>query len=297
MPVTGGTAASSGEMLSDLEIVAFVRHLKEFHGLTHVRLTGGEPLLRPDICKLIQMIAAQGVDDIALTTNGQQLAGVAGQLKQAGLGRINVSLDSVDPKTFSAVTRGGSLQKTIAGIDAAQDVGLRPIKLNTVVIRGRNDHEVAALVRFAIDRNCEARFLELMPIGIAADQFEEQHVSSAEVRETISRKFKLAAAPVDPYSTSRNYVARDEFGRSTTVGFVSPFSEPFCLGCWRLRLTVTGTLMGCLGRPGGISIAPLLRAHSEVDSPALSAAVEQALAMKRRDSEFFQPEVMVGIGG
>lgn len=296
-PAASVTAPARGDVLSYPEIAAVVRSIKKCRGLAQVRLTGGEPLLRPGIDSLVEMIAAEGVSDLALTTNGQQLAGMAVRLRQAGLLRVNVSLDTLNPTTFAEITRGGSLDKTIAGIHAAQAAGLQPIKLNAVVVRGQNDTEVVALVRFAIDRECEIRFLELMPIGVAAARFDERFVSSSEVRDRLSQEFELTAIPTDPHSTSRGYVARDRLGRSATIGFVSPFSEPFCQGCRRLRLTATGTLIGCLARPGGVPLAQLLRASSEVDGAAVSAAVEDALAMKRRDGEFIQPQLMVGIGG
>ena len=246
-----------------------------------MRLTGGEPLLRAGLDRLVAMLAAAGAADLALTTNGQRLAEMAGPLKQAGLNRINISLDSLSPATFAAITRGGILEKTLAGIAAARRAGLDPVKLNMVVMRGENDHEVADLVRFAVEHGCQMRFLELMPIGVAAAGFEDRFVSSAEVLERLAGEFALTELPVDPRSTSRNFVAEDQSGRWTTIGFISPSSQPFCAGCRRLRLTAAGVLLGCLARPTGIPIAPLLRSGSELDAEALVAAVEQALGMKR----------------
>jgi len=297
MPATGAPNVASAEMLSFEAMVNFVCLLKERYQVGQVRLTGGEPLLRPKIEELVSMFHALGVSDLALTTNGQQLAELAGPLRRAGLQRINISLDSLNPEKFTSITRGGILGKTLAGIVAARRAGLHPIKLNTVVMRGQNDREVADLVRFAMDYGCQLRFLELMPIGVAATEFEDHFVSSAEVGERLSRKFTLTALPVDPQDTSRNFEADDERGRTAIIGFISPYSEPFCAGCWRLRLTSTGVLMGCLARPGGIPLASLLRARPKPDADALVAAVEEALSMKRRNGEFIQPRAMVGIGG
>jgi cyclic pyranopterin phosphate synthase len=297
MPADGVPGAVREEVLSYAEILRFVCELKARYGLSQVRLTGGEPLVRPAIDSLVAMLATAGVSDLALTTNGQQLAGLAGRLKQAGLSRINISLDTLSPETFAAVTRGGILSKTLAGIAAAQRAGLSPVKLNVVVMRGRNDSEVAGLVRFAIEHDCQIRFLELMPIGVAAAGFEERFVSTAEVRERLAEEFALAALPVDPHDTSRNFVARDGRGRSAIVGFISPYSEPFCAGCWRLRLTATGALIGCLARSERIPLATLLRGGRRMDGEAIAAAVEQALSIKRRNGEFIQPQAMVGIGG
>ncbi len=200
---------------------------------------------------------------------------MAGPLRQAGLNRINISLDSLSPETFAAITHGGILENTLAGIAAARRVGLDPIKLNMVVMRGENDHEVADLVRFAAGHGCQMRFLELMPIGVAAAGFGDRFVSSAEVLEKLAREFALTPLPIDPRSTSRNFVAEDHSGRWTKIGFISPSSQPFCGGCRRLRLTATGVALGCLARPTGIPIASLLRSASEPDAEALVAAVEQ----------------------
>jgi cyclic pyranopterin phosphate synthase len=296
-PENGSAKAAREEVLSYEEIARFVAVVQARYGLAQVRLTGGEPLLRAGIDRLVAMLAALGAPDLALTTNGQRLAEVAAPLKQAGLARVNISLDSLIPTTFATITHGGILENTLAGIAAAREAGLDPIKLNMVVMRGENDREVADLVRFAAGHGCQMRFLELMPIGVAAAGFGERFVSSAEVFEKLAREFALTALPVDPRSTSRNFVAEDHSGRWTTIGFISPSSQPFCAGCRRLRLTATGVLLGCLARPMGVSIAPLLRCGSEVDAGALAAAVEEALGMKRSDGEFAQPQAMVGIGG
>jgi cyclic pyranopterin phosphate synthase len=243
------------------------------------------------------MLAALGVADLALTTNGQRLAEMAGPLRQTGLNRVNISLDSLNSATFAAITHGGILENTLEGIAAARRAGLDPVKLNMVVMRGENDHEVADLVRFAAGHGCQMRFLELMPIGVAAAGFGDRFVSSAEVFERLACEFALTALPVDPRSTSRNFVAEDRQGRWTTIGFISPSSQPFCAGCRRLRLTATGVVLGCLARSTGIPIAPLLRSGPKLDAEALVAAVEEALGMKRLDGEFLQPRAMVGIGG
>jgi cyclic pyranopterin phosphate synthase len=243
------------------------------------------------------MLAAAGAPDLALTTNGQRLEELAEPLKQSGLRRVNISLDSLDPRTFAALTSGGVLSKTLDGIGAARRAGLDPVKLNVVVLRGLNDREAPALLRFAMQQGCQVRFLELMPIGVAADGFEDLFVSSAEVRFTLAREFGLAPLPVRPEDTSRNFVAEDARGRRAIVGFISPYSEPFCGACARLRLTATGVLMGCLARDEGIPLAPLLRGPSGPDVKALEGAVEAAFGTKRRDGAFRQPCAMVGIGG
>jgi cyclic pyranopterin phosphate synthase len=296
-PENGSAKVAREEVLSYEEITRFVTALSAQYGLMQVRLTGGEPLLRAGLDRLVAMLAAAGAAELALTTNGQQLAEMAGPLRRAGLNRINISLDSLIPATFAAITDGGILESTLAGIVAARRAGLDPVKLNMVVLRGENEHEVADLVRFAAGHGCQMRFLELMPIGAAATGFKERFVSSAEVLERLAGEFALTELPIDPRSTSRNFVAEDQSGRWTTIGFISPSSQPFCASCRRLRLTATGVVLGCLARPTGIPIAPLLRSGSELDVEALVTVVEKALSMKRSDSQFEQPQGMMGIGG
>jgi cyclic pyranopterin phosphate synthase len=283
--------------LSYEEITRFVSLLQDRCRLTGVRITGGEPLIRPEIVRLVAMLAEAGAPDLALTTSGQQLAALADVLKCAGLNRVNISLDSLDPRAFAAITRGGVLDKTLAGITAARRARLDPVKLNAVVLRGLNDREAPALVRFATSQGCQVRFLELMPIGVAADSFEDLFVPAAEVRSTLAGEFELSPLPVHPEDTSRNFMAVDGLGRRAVVGFISPSSEPFCGACARLRLTATGVLIGCLARDEGVPLAPLLRAGSAPDVEALDGAIQRALSMKRRDGAFAQPRAMVGIGG
>ncbi len=295
----GGCEARSagGRLLSFEEILRFVRLVKRGYTVAEARLTGGEPLLRAGIVTLVEALDAEGVGDLSLTTNGQQLAEFAAPLKAAGLNRLNVSLDSLAPETFGWLTGGAELGRTLEGIGAAVRAGLRPVKLNMVVLKGCNDHEVCDLVRFAIESGCQARFLELMPIGRAGLSCRDLYVSSAEVRERLSAEFSITPLPVDPEATSRNYRLRGRRGLTATVGFISPCSEPFCSMCPRLRLTADGTLLGCLARPQGISVAGLLRRPDPADGAGFVALIERALRAKRRDGAFLQPRAMAGIGG
>jgi cyclic pyranopterin phosphate synthase len=189
------------------------------------------------------------------------------------------------------------LERTLSGIAAARAAGLNPLKLNMVVMRGENDHEIAHLMRFAIDHGCQMRFLELMPIGEAAAGFERRFVPTSEVQQRLREEFVLVALPVEPAGTSRNFIVRDRSGRSAIAGFISPYSEPFCTGCRRLRLTATGVLIGCLARAEGIPLAALLRGNPDGNGANLIAAATGALDMKRRNGAFIQPRAMVGIGG
>ncbi len=297
VPSGGVSCVERDDMLSFEEIVRFVRILKRHFSLSKVRLTGGEPLLRPGIVDLVGMLADEGIADLALTTNAQRLAGRARELKRAGLGRVNVSLDTLDPDTFRWLTRGGELGPTLDGIDAALEAGLRPVRLNVVVLRGVNDHELANLVMLGSECGCEVRFLELMPIGEAANYSERWFVPAAEVHEKLSPEFTLRPLPVVRGSTSREYLARNGNGCEGVIGFISSRTGPFCRSCRRLRLTATGRLLGCLARGEGPDLRPLLHGEGSAVERQLAEAVEGALQLKRRTRRFARQETMVKVGG
>jgi cyclic pyranopterin phosphate synthase len=304
MPAGGVRRVKRDALLAFEEIVSFVRILKSRFGLSKIRLTGGEPLVRPGIIDLVAMLADEGVPDLALTTNAQFLAPLAPDLKRAGLGRVNISLDTLDPLVYWWLTRGRDLRLVLEGIHAAKAAGLQPVKLNAIVLRGVNDsdRELAGLVRYAARAGCEVRFLELMPIGPAAAKHEEWFVSSAEVRRRLSHTFDLRPSSGcttggRPGGTSRDYLARDEGGWESMVGFISSCTSPFCGGCNRLRLTATGRLVGCLARSEGLDLRPLLRGEGPGVERQLAEAVEGALDLKRRTRRFARQEMMVKVGG
>ncbi len=304
MPVGGVGRVKQNAVLSFEEIVRFVRALNSRFGLSKIRLTGGEPLVRPGIIDLVAMLAHEGVPDLALTTNAQYLAPLAHDLRRAGLRRVNISLDTLDPRVYWRLTRGGDLGRVLEGISAAESAGLRPVKLNAVVMRGVNDsdRELAKLARYAARAGCEVRFLELMPIGPAAARHEEQFVSSAEVRRRLSRTFDLRPSPGCTTGgrsggTSRDYLTRDEAGREGVIGFIASCTAPFCRGCNRLRLTATGRLLGCLAQREGLDLGPLLRREGPGVERQLSEAVEGALDIKLRARRFVRQEMMVKVGG
>jgi cyclic pyranopterin phosphate synthase len=294
MPAEGVPLCGRDEILSYEEIAALVACLRDEFGLSKVRVTGGEPLVRPNVERLIGMLSDLGVTDIALTTNGVRLAEMAAALKGAGLHRVNVSLDSLSPDTFRRLTRGGDLRATLSGIAAAVTHGLRPLKLNTVVIRGVNDAELPDLVAFAFREHCEIRFIELMPIGPGAGLYPDGFMSSTAVREALSGYFALEPALPEYGSSARRYGVTDASGRRGTVGFISSCSEPFCAECARLRVTADGRLIGCLARNGGISVREMLRAG---DTEAVCDAARAVLGAKRVDRLFAQGMAMASIGG
>jgi len=260
MPEKGcGCSRENGRELSHHQLVSLLSAIHGSHGIRRIRFTGGEPLLRNDLEDLISSVRALGIEDLSLTTNAQLLAERASALKTAGIRRLNVSLDSVRPATFHAMTRGGHLERALAGLEAAQKVGLGPVKLNMVVIRGANDQEVDEVLDYALHSGCQLRFLELMPIGAGGSRFEQDFISSAEVREQLARKgYRLRPLPWDGHETSRDWAVETPGGLKASCGFISPTSQPFCDGCRRMRITSDGWLYGCLARNIRHDLRPIL---------------------------------------
>ena len=296
MPPDGIPLRSRADIMSYEEIVEMVRVLNRVAPLGKLRLTGGEPLVRPHIARLVAMLAELGIPDMALTTNGQLLAGVAGALKAAGLGRVNVSLDSLDERTYRKLTGGGVLGRTLEGIAEARRAGFSPLKTNMVVLRGVNDSEILNLVAFAVQRGIEARFLEVMPIGVAAERGREWFFSGAEVKAVIRTRYRVEALPREPGSTCRSFAVADGAGVVGRIGLISACSEPFCHDCGRLRLTSDGRLMGCLATDAGVPARAWLAAGA-AGRKHLEAIIGDILARKRARDAFRQPQPMAAIGG
>ena len=297
MPPEGTAKRDRQEILSFEEITRFVRIARDRFGLSKVHLTGGEPLVRRGIVGLVKALAAEGDFDLALTTNGQLLSDMAAELKDAGLRRINISLDSLDAGTFSQLTRGGDLRNTLAGLEAALQCGFEPVKLNATVLRNVNTHEVERITRFAMDCRCEVRFLELMPIGPAAERFDEWSVPAEEVLAQLSAAFDVRPEPGRAGDPRRRYSVTDERGRKGRVGLISSVSDPFCSGCQRLRLTAPGQLVGCLALGEGVDIRPVLLDPSPGSEQRLAGAIDQALSRKRNGRGFTTRNLMARTGG
>lgn len=228
-------------------IETMVRHLVVRWGLRKVRLTGGEPTVRRDLLEIIKRLShIEGLDDLAMTTNGLTLARHASAFRRAGLQRVNVSLDSLRPDTFARMTGVRGPQRVVAGIHAAMKAGLAPIRLNTVVLAGENDAEAPELVRFAAGRGLEIRFIELMPMGPLANQWAERFVPEAAMREQIDPIVDEWSAIDQGHDSARRYRLRLRDGRSVVVGFITPMSCHFCAACNRLRLTASGDVYPCL---------------------------------------------------
>jgi len=293
----GATGQPPSAPLSGAELVAFVRQLQRTHRVRKVRLTGGEPLLRADLPALVRRLAGLGVPDLTLTTNGQALARQAAALRAAGLRRVNVSLDSLDAAVFRQLTRGGELARTLAGIAAALAAGLRPVKLNMLVLRGVNAAEVCAVAAYALDTGCEARFLELMPIGLTPRQFARWFVTAAEVQTALARAYRLTPLPGRSGATSRDYGVCDARGRTGRMGFIAPCTRNFCRRCRRLRLTADGWLVGCLARQDErVALRPLLADPAAWATGGGDALVARALE-RRAGRRFERSAAMVAVGG
>lgn len=297
MPLEGVPKLPPGDILSFEEIVRFVRAMQAGFDLLKVHITGGEPLVRKGITQLVASLAALRIPDLALTTNGQLLAGKALDLKHAGLQRVTISLDSITNKTYQTITRGGDLQRTLDGIKGALQAGLAPVKINVVVMRGLNDNEVTDIAQFGLAQGCHVRFLELMPIGCAKAQFHNRFVSSAEVHRRLAVSFRLTAMDHDTRRSSRNFLAVGRQGASGTIGLIASKSHPFCAGCTRLRLTSTGQLIACLAHDASLAIREFLQA----DTPQAVQAL-QKLALRQIDGKcsrtvFDTERAMASVGG
>ncbi|HEY8517539.1 MAG TPA: GTP 3',8-cyclase MoaA [Candidatus Binatia bacterium] len=260
MPLTGAAYAPLEGLLTASEIERVVRAAASV-GFRKVRLTGGEPTLRPDLVDIVGRVASvPGIADVALTTNGILLPRLAPALAAAGLKRVNVHVDSLDPERVARVMRWGKLDDIWAGIEAACAAGLVPMKLNCVVVKGHNEEDVVDLARLTLERDWHVRFIELMPLGggecarVAVDSF----VSNVETRARIERALGplLPIAPSSPSDESRNYRFA---GARGVVGFINPVSEPYCGSCNRMRLTADGRFHLCLLRDDELDVRAALR--------------------------------------
>lgn len=248
-------------------------------GTRKIRLTGGEPLVRSGIVDLCRRIAAlPGLQELCMTTNGSRLATLAQPLFAAGLKRLNISLDSLDPVRFRELTRTGDLNKVIAGIDAANAAGFRHTKLNCVVMQGRNDNEVIDLVTFAIDRGLDISFIEEMPLGAISEHSRaEAFYSSDQVRARIAERYELLPSADSTQGPSRYW--RIPQAPGTRIGFISPHSHNFCATCNRVRLTVEGRLLLCLGNEHSADLKSVLREYPG-EPERLEQAIIQAMQLK-----------------
>lgn len=253
-------------------------------GVRRIRLTGGEPLVRRDVAHLVRNLGAlEGLDELNMTTNGARLDRFAGDLRAAGLDRLNISLDSLNSERFRALTRTGELKQVLAGIEAARRAGFRRIKLNSVILRGRNQDEVPALVDFALEKGLDIAFIEEMPLGqISEHDRALEFVSSQELREQIGRHLTLVPMAEKTGGPSRYWQVP---GSNSRIGFISPHSQNFCHLCNRVRITAEGRMLLCLGHEHSVDLRAVLRAHPGDDGP-LRQAIIDAMAIKPERHEF-----------
>ena len=255
-------------------------------GVTKLRITGGEPLVRRDILGFFQAMTRHletgALKELTLTTNGSQLGRFAADLAAAGVRRVNVSLDTLDADKFARITRRGRLQQVLDGIEAARAAGLR-VKLNAVAIRGFNEDELFDLTAFCAEKGLDLTFIEVMPMG---DMEEAQRLGEywplTDLRAQLAERYTLAPLSERTGGPAR-YVRLTETGQK--IGFIQPLSHNFCESCNRVRMTCTGELYTCLGQDGMSDLKPALRDHPDTDDP-LKAAIRAAIALKPRGHDF-----------
>lgn len=289
MPRAGVRFSTPENLLTGDELVRLIRLFAEL-GVRRVRLTGGEPLVRRDLVSLVGTIARlRGIDDLSLSTNGHLLERHAASLKQAGVRRINISLDSLDPEVFARITRGGDVRAVLRGIDAALTAGMAPVKLNMVVMRGINDREIESMLAFAVARGVDLRYIETMPVGPQAGDGMACHYPAALVLERLRRHVGAALAPVKGNKGAGPACYYRIGAGPATVGAISAVSRHFCAGCNRVRLTAAGELVLCLGHRDRVSLQEALRDGSSDET--LKTMICTAIAHKPRRHNFLSANV------
>lgn len=253
-------------------------------GVKKLRLTGGEPLVRRDVMTLFRSLGRHldsgALEELTLTTNGSQLARFARELADCGVNRINVSLDTLDPDRFRALTRWGDLSKVLAGIDAAQQAGLH-VKLNAVALAGENEDEIPGLIEWAHGRGMDLSLIEVMPLGETGAERIDQYLPLSTVRDRLAQRWTLEDIPFRTGGPARYVRIKETGGR---LGFITPLTHNFCEGCNRVRVTCTGTLYMCLGQDDAADLRTPLRA-SESDE-TLHAALDEAIFRKPKGHDF-----------
>jgi cyclic pyranopterin phosphate synthase len=246
-------------------------------GVRRVRITGGEPLLFREVVDVVARIRALGVEDLAMTTNGVRLDAMARPLREAGLQRVTVSLDSLDPERFWRITRGGDLAAVLRGVDAALAAGFDEVKTNTVVLRGDNDDELARITEWAWSKGVTPRFIEVMGVGEGGNIWRDKLVPADEQRASLAHLLRDGVGLRDADRGPSKYLAaRDGSGRR--VGFITGSSDTYCAGCDRLRATSDGVLRPCLATNDGVDVSDAL--HDGADADAVAERLRDAWAMK-----------------
>ncbi|MEN8130120.1 MAG: GTP 3',8-cyclase MoaA [Pseudomonadota bacterium] len=259
-------------------------------GVSRIRLTGGEPLVRRNLADLAARLSRlPGIEDLSLSTNASQLTRHAEALKRAGVRRINVSLDSLRPGRFRAITQNGRLDKVLDGLRAAKAVGFAPIKINMVAMKGVNDDEIEDMVAFCVTQGYTLRLIETMPMGSTGREASQQYLDLREVRETLGHQYDLIPTVMSGGGPARYVQVK---GTDLRIGFITPISQHFCATCNRVRLSVDGTLYLCLGQDHRFELRPLLRRG--ISDEGLKRAIIEAISLKPERHEFREkPEQVV----
>ena len=268
-----------------LSLEECARLVKVFVGLgvSKVRITGGEPLVRKNALWLFEEVGKlKGLNELVLTTNGSQLESQAAALKKAGVKRINISIDSLKPERFKNITRTGKLEQVLAGLQASIHTGFEGIKINTVLMRGSNDDEAADLVKFAIDKKIDISFIEEMPLGEVDHARESTFVNNADTLKLLQSQYSLLPSTHNSGGPARYWQVA---GTATKIGFISPHSHNFCESCNRVRITCKGELFLCLGQEDKIELMPLLRAYPHDDAPIIQA-IQDSMRVKPKGHDF-----------
>lgn len=258
-------------------------------GVSRIRITGGEPLVRKNLPQLAARLSAlPGIEDLSLSTNATQLQKQAMALRQAGVTRLNVSLDSLDKTRFQEITGGGKLEQALEGLMAAKHAGFQPIKINMVAMKGINDDEIEDMVEFCIAHDFTLRLIETMPMGSTGRAATDHYLDLQDVKKRLGEKYKLIPS-VMPGGGPARYV--QVAGTTLRIGFITPISQHFCETCNRVRLSVDGTLYMCLGQDHKFELRPLLRAG--ISDADLKQALYQAIALKPERHEFREKPAQV----
>ncbi|MCX7093757.1 MAG: GTP 3',8-cyclase MoaA [Methylobacter sp.] len=271
------------QVLTLEEIYTLAKAFAEL-GVKKIRITGGEPLVRKGALELLQNIGRiDSLSELVITTNGSQLETMAASLQQAGVKRVNISLDTLDADKFKAITRTGDLHRVLRGIQAAKTAGFKRIKINAVVLKDRNHMEVNDLVRFAVDNGIDISFIEEMPLGVVnRHNRADAYYSSDLIKADLARNFDLVASPEKTGGPSNYFTVA---GSQSRVGFISPHSENFCSTCNRVRLTVEGRLLLCLGNEHSVDLKQVIR-NNPGDMTMLKQTIIDAMAIKPEKHEF-----------
>lgn len=272
------------EHILSLEELYFIAQAFAELGVKKIRVTGGEPLVRKGALELLENIGRiEGLHELVLTTNGSQLESMALPLKKTGVKRINISLDTLDADKFKAITRTGDLQQVLRGIDSARNAGFERIKINSVILKDKNHLEVTSLVQFAVDKGIDISFIEEMPLGMVSQHDRSAaYYSSDCIKADLSAHFSLIASTEKTGGPSVYYKVQ---GTQTRVGFISPHSANFCGSCNRVRLTVEGRLLLCLGNEHSVDLKQVIRSHPS-DMDRLKQAIVDAMQIKPEKHEF-----------